>query len=73
MTRTAFRATIEAELASMGWPPQSFLWGAPSKLVIIVNGQLRELAIHAGMSKVKLNRALGKLEGWADLLGLEAA
>jgi hypothetical protein len=68
MTRQAFRSMIEGELSQMGWPPKSFLWADRSRLVLIVSGNLREVPMHAGMGKAKLNRALGRIEGWADVL-----
>lgn len=72
MTRSAFRSMVESELVTMGWPPRSFLWAAPSLLVLIVNGELRQIPMRANMAKAALNRALGRIEGYADLLGLEA-
>jgi hypothetical protein len=70
VTRSQFRDLVEGEMQAMGWPEKSYLWAAPSKLVLIVNGQLREVTMHANMGWKKLNRALGRLEGWADALGL---
>lgn len=73
MTREAFRALVNDELQSMGWPPKSYAWAAPGKLALVVNGQLRIMKLHANMGHKKLNRALGYLHGMADVLGLEAA
>lgn len=70
MSRTQFREQVEGELQSMGWPAKSYLWASASRLILIVNGQLREFTLHAGMSKAARNRQLGRLEGMADMLNL---
>lgn len=73
MTRVALHALVHDELAAMGWPPKSYAWVAPSKLVLTVKGELKVLTLHANMGAKKINRALGYLHGMADALGLGVA
>lgn len=68
MKRDAFRAKIDAELRAMGYRPGSWFWqNAPARLIMILNGEPREVPIRANMAKVALARLLGKLEGWAEV------
>jgi hypothetical protein len=74
MKREAFRAKIEAELISYGYRPGSFIWQqGPSRLVLVLDGQLREIPIKATMRKEALAYELGRLKGWAEILGLTPA
>jgi len=73
VTRQAFQASVAEHLGRIGFKPQSYIWTAkPSRLVLIVNGAFKEVPIRAGMSKEKLAYHLGRVEGWAEMLGLGA-
>jgi hypothetical protein len=71
--RWAFQCDVRDELAAMGWPPKSYAWVAPTKLVVTVKGEIKVLTLRANMGAKKLNRALGYLHGMADALGMGAA
>lgn len=74
MKREAFRAKIETELISYGYKPGSFIWQSnPARLVLVLDGQLKEIPIKATMKKESLAYELGRLKGWAEILGLMPA
>lgn len=73
MSRDSFRALVEKRLTEMGYSPRSFTWGGPSKLLVIINGEFRELPLRANMKREQLQFQLGRLAGWADILNLRVA
>ena len=74
MKREQFRAKIEAELVSYGYKPGSFIWQSnPSRLILVLDGELKELPIKATMRKERLAYELGRLKGWAEILELKPA
>lgn len=69
MKRAEFRKKIEADLKAMGYRANTWFWQTnPARLILILNGEPKELPIKANMSKIALARILGKLEGWADFV-----
>lgn len=71
MKREAFRAKIESELISYGYSRGSFIWQVnPARLVLVLNGQFKEIPIKATMKKEALAYELGRLKGWAEMLGM---
>jgi hypothetical protein len=55
----------------MGFKPTAYRWMPKGAgLVMIVNGQFRDLPVRCGMKKVELYRWLGRASGWADALGI---
>lgn len=73
MKREVFRQKIEAELISYGYKPHTFIWQQnPSRLVLAIGGGFREIPIKATMRKEALAYELGRLKGWAEMLGLQA-
>lgn len=74
MRREAFRAKIEAELISYGYARGTFIWQqGPARLVLALNGQFKEIPIKATMKKEALAYELGRLKGWAEILGMTPA
>jgi hypothetical protein len=73
MTRQAFQSRIAEHLGQLGFKPNSYIWAAkPARLVLIVNGAFKEVPIKASMSRERLAYQLGRIEGWAEMLGLAA-
>ena len=71
MKRADFRAKIEAELIAYGYRPGSFIWQAgPARLTLALNGEFRDIPIKATMRKELLAYELGRLKGWAEILGM---
>ena len=74
MTRDAFKANVEGRLAEMGRSARSFSWlPGTARLLVVVNGDLREIPLKATMRKSALELQLGRLWGWAERLGLSGA
>lgn len=64
----AFREQIAKQLDSYGFA-NSYTWSqGPSRLVLVVKGSLRELPLHAGMSRTRLAFELGRIAGWGEML-----
>jgi hypothetical protein len=71
MKRADFIATVEQELGRMGFARSAYRWMPKGAgLVMIVNGQFRDLPVRCGMKKTELHRWLGRAAGWADMLSL---
>ena len=65
----AFRTKVAEQIAQAGFGTSSFTWtSGPSRLVLIVNGTLKEFPMHAGMSRVRLAHHLGKIEAYGEML-----
>lgn len=72
MKRDAFRKKIDTELKRMGFEPGSWIWQtAPARLTICIAGKFRDIPIKANMKKEDLAFQLGRLSGWAEMMGLE--
>lgn len=62
------RKEAQTVLEAAGFAPGSFLWlERPNRLVVHAGGKMRVVEF-GGLSKVKIARALGRIEGWADQL-----
>lgn len=73
MKRPEFRKAIDGELTRMGFKKGSWIWqDKPARLTICLEGTFRDIPIRANMKKEDLARQLGRLQGWAEMLGLEA-
>jgi hypothetical protein len=73
MKKTDIRTVVQGALSQAGFKPGSFLWiDKPNRLVIAVAGQVKIITF-GGMSRTKLERALGRLEGWLDMTRIPAA
>jgi hypothetical protein len=71
MKREAFRRRIDADLKRMGYKPGSWIWQtAPARLTICLDGAFRDIPIKANMKKEDLSFQLGRLAGWAEMMGL---
>ena len=69
MTRQVFQERVAAHLAQTGFAPNTYTWAAkPTRLLLIVKGEFRELPMRAGMSKEKLAFQLGRIAGWAEMM-----
>lgn len=69
MRVSSIRAETEAALKQHGFKADSFMWIAgPNALVISVGGKLKKVVLPGRRtSREKFNRALGRIEGWADM------
>jgi hypothetical protein len=63
----AFRAQVDEALKGYGFKQHTWA-AAPSRLVLVVNGSLREVPMHAGMSRQRLAFELGRFAGWSEML-----
>ena len=71
MKRADFRKKIDSELKQMGFKPGSWLWTtAPAGLKIAIGGEFRDIPFKANMKKEALAYQLGRMQGWADIMGL---
>lgn len=71
MKRADFRKKIEAELTRMGFEADTWIWRPnPARLTICIGGKFRDIPIKANMRKDVLAFELGRLQGWADMLGI---
>lgn len=74
MTRDTFKSLVEQRIADAGFKPGTYRWlPKAAGLVMIVNGAFRDIPIKANMKRIELERWLGRVEGWSDLMGLRAA
>lgn len=70
--RDAFRATIEARLAAMGYPRSRYVWqDAPARLLMIIGDEMKPFAINAGRSAADVEFQMGRLATWAEVLRLQ--
>lgn len=71
MRRADFRKKIDAELRRMGYEPGSWIWQTgPARLTICIAGKFRDIPIKANMKKEDLAYQLGRLSGWAEIMGI---
>ena len=67
MTRKDIRLATQDALRAAGFPTGSYAWiDKPNRLVVSVGGQIKIITL-GGMSKSKLERTLGRIEGWRDM------
>ncbi len=72
--RDAVRDLVSSHLASIGFTAGSFRWEAQTaSLYLVVAGQIRSLKLNGGMSRRALQFQLGRVTGWAEMLGLVEA
>lgn len=70
MTRDAFRSKVETDLRSMGYGPREYVWASPSKLIVLVGREMREVNLHANMGIARRERVLGRIEGWRETVNM---
>lgn len=69
----AYRRMVEDRLAEMGYSANRYRWEAqPARLTIIVNDEMRTVALNAGQARARTEYELGRLAGWAEAKGLMA-
>lgn len=67
----AYRARVERQMIEMGYRAGTYQWQrSPSRLTVVVAGNIREFELHAGQSKGRTERELGRLEAFAEVYGL---
>lgn len=72
MKRADFRKRIDTDLRRMGFEPGSWIWQTqPARLTICIAGKFKDIPIKANMKKEDLAFQLGRLSGWAELMGLQ--
>lgn len=68
-----FRARVEEHLGKVGFVPGRYVWTkGPSRLVLLVGDTLREIKLHAGMSRERLAYELGRIAAWGEMMGARA-
>ena len=67
MKKQYVMARAAEALQAAGFQAGQYQWLA-NRLVVSVAGQVRVLDLKGGMSRAALERTLGRLEGWGDLL-----
>lgn len=73
MKLATIKTTAEEALKAAGFKPDQYLWvPGPNRLVVTVGGCLYVLRMSGGMSRVKLERILGKIDGWRDAIEAQA-
>lgn len=59
------RAQTEVALEAAGFSRHSFVWvDNPNRLIVSVAGRVR--VVELGYGAAKMQRALGRIEGWKD-------
>ena len=71
MKRADFIASVEQRLGRMGFRSSAYRWMPNARgLVLIINGEFRDLPVRCGMKRLEVERWMGRAEGWADMLGI---
>lgn len=69
MRLVTIRQETEKALQSAGFAPGSYLWlPKPNRLAVSVAGKIKTLPLRGGMSRAKLERVIGRIEGWQDMM-----
>lgn len=73
MRKDDIRETVSRAMLVAGFERGSFIWlDKPNRLVASVCGQIKVVTL-GGMSKTKLERALGKIEVWGEMIEAKPA
>lgn len=61
------RLTIEAALSELGYDGGLWCWrDRPNRLELLIGDQVRTIELRSGVSQKRLNREIGRIEGWSD-------
>jgi hypothetical protein len=61
------RLTVEGVLSELGFDGGLWAWrNRPNTLEILIGEEVRTIEMRSGMSQKRLNREIGRIEGWAD-------
>jgi hypothetical protein len=72
MKRVVIRAAMEAHLQALGFGRSSYEWLSQSAELVLVTGTtIRRIKLKAGMSQRALTFEMGRITGWADILGVQ--
>ena len=72
MKRAAIRLAMESHLKALGFGRGTFEWLQQSaELLLIAGGTMRRVKLKAGMSQRALTFEMGRITGWADILGVQ--
>ena len=63
---------MEAHLKALGFGKGNYEWlNTSAELLLITGSQLRRVKLKAGMSQRALTFEMGRITGWADILGVQ--
>lgn len=72
MKRAEIRTAMESHMKALGFSRSNWEWlDESAQLMLIVNGAIKRVKLRAGMSQKALTYEMGRVAGWAEIIGIE--